>query len=100
MTILQPINDNIVIKLPEVEKEQKTTSGIVLAQSGQGQVKPDRGVIVAVGSGRVTADGTLIELNVQAGDYVIFNRFAGTELLVEEDRYLIVKECDILAKIK
>lgn len=98
--ILQPINDNIVIELPEVESEQKTKSGIMLPSNGQGPIKPDRGSVVAVGEGRITADGKLIKLNVQAGDYVIFNRFAGTELLAENKKYLIIKECDILAKVK
>lgn len=96
---LQPINDNIVIKLPKEEKEQVTKSGIVIASTA-GPVRSDRGEVVAVGEGRITANGELIALKVKEGDQVIFNRFAGTEMQVGEDKYLIVKESDILVKIK
>lgn len=98
--MIQPINDNIVVKLPEVEKEQKTQSGLLIAQSAQGQPRSDRGEIVAVGDGRITANGELIKLNVQEGDQILFNRFAGTEIHIGENKYLIIKECDILAKLK
>lgn len=97
--ILQPINDNVVIKLPKVESEIKSNSGIVLG-TNNGQAKPDRGTVVAVGEGRITADGKLIELKVKARDEVIFNRFAGTEIVQGEDKYLILKENDILVKVK
>lgn len=97
--ILEPINDNIVIKLPQVEKEIKTSSGIVLGTNNS-QAKPDRGEVIAVGKGRITADGKLIELNVKEGDQVIFNRFAGTEIVQGEEKFLIIKENDILVKVK
>lgn len=98
--MIQPINDNIVVKLPEVEKEIKTNSGIVIASSAQGQPRPDRGEVVAVGEGRITSNGDLVKLNVTGGDQILFNRFAGTEIAIGEERFLIIKECDILAKIK
>lgn len=97
---IQPINDNIIVLLPEVEKEQKTNSGLVIASSNQGQVRSDKGQVVAVGDGRITANGDLIKLKVKEGDQILFNKFAGTEISVGETRYLIIKECDILAKIK
>lgn len=97
---IQPINDNIIVLLPEVEKEQKTNSGLVIASSNQGQVRSDKGQVVAVGDGRTTANGDLIKLKVKEGDQILFNKFAGTEISVGETRYLIIKECDILAKIK
>ena len=97
---IQPINDNVIVLLPEVEKEQKTNSGLVIASSQQGQVRSDKGQVVAVGDGRITANGDLIELKVKKGDQILFNKFAGTEVSVGETRYLIIKECDILAKIK
>jgi chaperonin GroES len=100
MTTLQPINDNIIIKLPAVEKELKTNSGIVLATTSAGQPKPDQGEIIAVGQGRLTADGKLIPLTVEVGQTIIFNRFAGSEIAVGEDRYLILKETDILVIVK
>lgn len=97
---LQPINDNIVVKLPVVEKEETTQGGIYIPQSGQQQIRSDRGEVVAVGEGRITADGKLIPLRVSTGNTILFNRFAGTEIAIGEDRYLIIKECDILAIVK
>lgn len=98
--MIQPINDNIVVKLPEVEKEVKSKGGIIIAGANQGQTRSDRGTVVAIGDGRITANGELVKLNVAAGEEIIFNRFAGTEITVGEERFLIIKECDILAKIK
>lgn len=100
MMILEPINDNIVIKLPEVEKELTTKTGIVIAGGNNANAKPDRGEVVAVGKGRITSEGKLIELNVKEGEQVIFNRFAGTEIVQGETKFLILKESDILAKVK
>ena len=97
--ILEPINDNIVIKMPVQEKEIKTASGIYVG-TNSGQSKPDRGEVVAVGKGRITADGKLIELNVKPGDQVIYNRFAGTEITQGDEKFLIIKENDILVKVK
>jgi chaperonin GroES len=97
--ILEPINDNIVIKMPIQEKEIKTASGIYVG-TNSGQSKPDRGEVVAVGKGRITADGKLIELNVKPGDQVIYNRFAGTEITQGDEKFLIIKENDILVKVK
>ena len=99
MTILQPINDNIIIKLPQTEKEIKTNSGIFLG-SNNGQAKPDQGEIIAVGQGRLTANGDLIPLTVKEGQTVIFNKFAGSEIAVGDDRFLILKETDILVIVK
>ena len=97
--ILEPINDNIVIKMPVQEKEIKTASGIYVG-TNSAQSKPDRGEVIAVGKGRITADGKLIELNVQVGDQVIYNRFAGTEITQGDEKFLIIKENDILVKVK
>lgn len=100
MMTLQPINDNIIIQLPEVEKEVTTKSGIFIANNNPGQAKPDQGVIIAVGQGRLTANGDLIPLSVEAGQTVIFNKFAGSEIAVGDDRFLILKETDILVIVK
>lgn len=96
---LQPINDNIVIRLEKVKAEMTTASGIVIAGAA-GQAKPDRGEVVAVGEGRITANGETVKLKVNVGEQVIFNRFAGTEIAVDDETYLIIKESDILVKIK
>lgn len=97
--ILQPINDNIILELPEKEAEIKTSSGIYLGKTSSTQ-RPDQGVVIAVGQGRVTANGEYIPLNVKEGDTVIYNKFAGSELTANGKTYLIIKETDILVIVK
>lgn len=97
--ILQPINDNIILKLPQVEKEIKTKTGIFIGNASE-QARPDQGVVIAVGEGRLTADGKLIPLTVKEGQTVIYNKFAGTEITSENQKYLIIKETDILVIVK
>ena len=96
---LQPINDNIVLRLPVEPKETVTTGGIVIAGT-TGHEQPNKGEVIAVGQGRITADGKLIELNVKEGETVLFNKFAGTLIQEGEEKFLILKESDILAKVK
>lgn len=97
--ILEPINDNVVIKLPVVEKNLKTESGIMVGTNNP-NAKSDRGIVVAVGEGRITLNGDIIPLKIKANDEVIFNRFAGTEIVQGDDRFLVIKESDILVKVK
>ena len=72
----------------------------LLSGQNNGQAKSDRGTVVAVGKGRITSDGKLIALTVEEGDEIIFNRFAGTEIMQGENKFLIIKESDILARVK
>lgn len=97
--ILEAINDNIIVKLPKMEKDVKTSSGLIIGTNNE-HAKSDRGTVVAVGKGRITMDGKIIGLTIQEGDMVIFNRFAGTEVMQGEDKFLIIKESDILARVK
>lgn len=97
--ILEAINDNVIVKLPVMEKEIKSKTGIILGQNNEA-AKSDRGTVVAVGKGRITSDGKLIELTIKEGDNIIFNRFAGTEIIQGEEKFLIIKESDILARVK
>lgn len=97
--ILEAINDNVIVKLPQLENEIKSNGGIILGKNDNA-AKPDRGTVIAVGKGRITSDGKLIELTVKEGDNIIFNRFAGTEIMQGEDKFLIIKETDILARVK
>lgn len=98
---LRTLNDNIIVKLPKQEKEQLSLGGIIVSQNS-GQAKPDRGIVEEVGDGKVTLTGDMIPLKVKKGDEIIFNRFAGTEIHIEnkEETYLIIKEFDILAIIE
>lgn len=98
--VIMPTQDNIVIKLPTIEKETVTQSGIVLTGSATQQDLPERGVVVAKGPGRTLNNGNIIEIAVNEGDEVIFNKFAGTKITSDATEYLIVKENDILAILK
>ncbi|MDG5785873.1 co-chaperone GroES [Evansella sp. AB-P1] len=93
--MLKPLGDRIVIEL--VEQEEKTASGIVLPDSAK--EKPQEGKVVAVGTGRVTESGEKVALEVQAGDSVIFSKYAGTEVKYEGNEYLVLRESDVLAII-
>ena len=89
----KPLSDRVIIE--QQEAEEKTASGIVLPDTAQ--EKPQTGVVVAVGAGRVTDEGKSIPMTVKQGDVVIFAKYGGTELKEGEKQYLIVKESDILA---
>ncbi|OXT14865.1 co-chaperone GroES [Bacillus sp. OG2] len=91
--MLKPLGDRIIIEL--VETEEKTASGIVLPDTAK--EKPQEGKVVAVGTGRVLENGERVELEVTAGDTIIFSKYAGTEVKYEGKEYLILRENDILA---
>lgn len=89
---LKPLADRVVIKV--METEERTKSGIVLPDTAK--EKPQQGKVVAVGPGRVE-DGKTIAMTVKEGDTVLFAKYAGTEVKVDGEEYLIMKESDILA---
>jgi len=93
---IQPLGDRVLVE--RLEAEAKTAGGIVLPESAK--EKPKEGKIVAVGEGRKTDDGNLIKLEVKKGDRVIFSSYAGTEVKVKGEEYLIMREEDILAIVK
>lgn len=90
---LNPIGDRVVVK-PEPE-EVKTKSGIVLPDTAK--EKPQEGTVVAVGSGRILDNGQKVALEVKVGDKVIYSKYGGTEVKIEEEEYIILSEKDILA---
>jgi len=93
--LLRPLGDRIVIEL--VESEEKTASGIVLPDSAK--EKPQKGRVVAVGTGRVLESGERVALEVSVGDRIIFSKYSGTEVKFEGNEYLILRENDILAVV-
>ncbi|MFZ3579573.1 co-chaperone GroES [Virgibacillus sp. DJP39] len=93
--MIKPLGDRVVIEL--VEQEEKTASGIVLPDSAK--EKPQEGMVVAVGTGRVTDNGERIALEVSEGNRIIFSKFAGTEVKYEGKEYLVLRENDILAVV-
>lgn len=94
--MIKPLADRVVIKV--LEREEKTKSGIVLPDTAK--EKPQEGKVVAVGSGKVLDNGQRVPLDVKEGDKVIFSKYAGTEVKVDGQEYLIVSERDILAIVE
>ena len=92
---LVPLADRVVLK--QLEAEQTTKSGIVLP--GQEKEKPQQAEVIAVGPGGVV-DGKEIKMEVKAGDKVIYSKYAGTEVKLEDEKFIIVKQNDILAVIE
>ena len=92
---LKPLGDRVILRL--VEQEEKTRGGILLPDTAK--EKPQKGEVLAVGSGKILDNGEKIPLDVQVGNKVIFGRYSGTEVKVEGEEYLIVNERDILAVV-
>ena len=90
---IQPMGDRLLVKA--LEAEEKTKSGIIIPDTAQ--ERPQKGEIVAVGTGKVFDDGTKKPLGVKVGDKIIYGKYAGTEVKVKNQEYLILKEEDILA---
>lgn len=90
---IEPLGDNIVVK--RLEAEETTTGGIVLPSSAQD--KPTQGKVLSVGDGKLLADGSRAAHQVKEGDRVFFLSYAGTEVVVDDERLLIMSEDEILA---
>jgi len=91
---LQPLADRVVIK--PIEREEKTKAGIILPDTAK--EKPQEGEVIAVGPGRLSDDGKPIKMDVKVGDRVIYARYAGTEIKIDDEEVVILRENDILAK--
>jgi len=94
---IRPLADRVVIK-PQ-EREEKTKAGIFLPDTASKE-KPQQGSVMAVGEGRLDDSGKRIPVSVQAGDTVLFAKYAGTEIKVDDEDYLILAEKDILAIVQ
>ena len=92
---LVPLGDRVVLK--QVEAEETTASGIVLP--GQAQEKPQQAEVIAVGPGGVV-NGKEVKMEVEVGNTVIYSKYAGTEVELDDEEYIIVKQNDILAVIR
>jgi len=93
---IRPLGDRVVV-LP-IEKESRTASGIVLPESAK--EKPQEGRIVAVGNGNRDEDGERIPLDVKVDDVVLYAKYAGTEVKIEDIKYLILRESDLLGIVE
>jgi chaperonin GroES len=93
---LKPLGDRLIVKA--IEEEETTASGIVLPDTAK--EKPQRGKVLAVGEGRFDDDGDKrIPLDVDEGDEVLYSKYGGTEINVEGDDLLVLRESDVLAKV-
>lgn len=90
---IRPLGDRVIVE--RAEAEEKTAGGILLPESAKD--KPKQGRVLAVGDGRRNDKGELQPMNLKVGDKVLFSSYAGTEIKVEGDEYLIMSEGDILA---
>ncbi|AEM78116.1 chaperonin GroES [Thermoanaerobacter thermohydrosulfuricus] len=92
---LKPLGDRVVVKV--IQAEEVTKGGVILP--GTAKEKPQQGEVVAVGTGEYI-DGKKVELEVKVGDRVIFSKYAGTEVKLDGEEYLLLRESDILAIIE
>ncbi len=90
---IRPLGDRVLVR--PTQREETTKSGIVLPDTAK--EKPQRGEVIAVGAGRLGDDGKRQPMDVKKGDKVLFAKYAGTELKMDDDEYLILSEKDILA---
>ena len=95
MTKFRPLHDRVVVK--RIESEEKTKGGIIIP--GTAQEKPQEGEIIAVGPGARGEDGKLVALDVKKGDRVLFGKWSGTEVKIDGQDLLIMKESDIMGVI-
>jgi len=93
---LTPLHDRVIVKASQ--PEEVTKGGIIIPDTAK--EKPMQGEIIAVGSGKLTEDGKITPLAVKVGDQVLYGKYAGTEISVAGEDYLIMRESDIFAVIK
>ena len=95
-TKFRPLHDRVVVR--RIDAEAKTKGGIIIPDTAK--EKPQEGEIIEVGPGRITDDGKKISLEVKKGDKVLYGKYSGTEISVDDNDYLILRETDILAIVE
>jgi chaperonin GroES len=93
---IRPLQDRVIVK--RLEEEGKTKGGIIIPDTAK--EKPQEGKVIAVGKGKVTEEGKVIPLDVKVGDKILFGKYSGTEIKIEGEEHLIMKEEDILGIIE
>ena len=93
---IRPLHDRVVVK--RVEEEEKTKGGIIIPDTAK--EKPSEGKVVAVGNGKLLENGKLQPLEVKKGNKVLFGKYAGTEIKIEGEEHLIMREDDIIAIVE
>jgi len=92
----RPLHDRILVE--RVESEEKTAGGIILPDTAK--EKPQQGKIISVGTGKRTEDGKVLPMELKAGDTILFGKYSGTEIKIEGNEYLIMKEDDVLGIVE
>jgi chaperonin GroES len=93
---IRPLQDRLILK--RIEEEERTKGGIIIPDTAK--EKPQEGEVIAVGPGKVTDDGKKIPMEVKEGDRVLFSKYAGTEIKIDGEEHLIMREDDILGIIE
>ena len=93
---IRPLQDRIIVK--RVQEEEKTKGGIIIPDTAK--EKPIEGKVIAVGNGKVNEDGSVRPLDVKAGDRILFSKYAGTDIKIDGEEHLIMREDDILGVIE
>ena len=93
---IRPLHDRVIVK--RIEEERKTASGIVIPDTAA--EKPDQGEIIAVGKGKKDEQGKVIPLDVKVGDKILFGKYSGTEVKVDGDELVVMREEDVMAVIE
>ena len=93
---IRPLQDRILVK--RIEEEEKTSGGIIIPDTAK--EKPQEGKVVAVGKGKVLEDGKVQPLDVKKGNRVLFSKYAGTEVNIEGEEHLIIREDDVLGVVE
>ncbi len=89
---IRPLQDRILVK--RLDEEEKTKGGIIIPDSAK--EKPQEGKVIAVGGGKVSEDGKVLPLDVKKGDRVLFSKYSGTEVNLDGEEHLIIREDDVL----
>jgi chaperonin GroES len=93
---VRPLHDRILVK--RIDEEEKTKGGIIIPDTAK--EKPQEGRVIAVGKGKLSDEGKLVALEVQKGDRILFSKYAGTEIKLEGDEHIIIREEDVLAVLE
>ncbi len=93
---IQPLGDRVILKAVEAKEVKK--SGIIIPETAK--EKPQEAEVIAVGKGRTTEDGKLIPMEVKAGDHVLYGKYSGTEIKINDEEYLIMREEDVLGIVR
>lgn len=93
---IRPLQDRLIVK--RFDEEEKTKGGIIIPDNAK--EKPQQGEVIAVGSGKILEDGKKLPLEVKKGDRVLFGKYSGTEIKIEGEEYLMMREEDILGVVE